>query len=81
MAGPSPLSPSAFPQNEFSAYTTDREGLSIRDWFAGQALVGLLASSTYSNAGDGFEDFIAAKAGNIADAMLIEREKAEANNA
>lgn len=24
----------AFPQNEFSAYTTDREGVCVRDWIA-----------------------------------------------
>lgn len=50
--------------------------MTLRDWFAGQALVGLIASGTWSNSGDGFERFIADRAGSIADAMLAERAKA-----
>jgi hypothetical protein len=56
------------------------EGMRLRDWFAGQALAGLIASNTYSNGADGFEAFIADKALNIADAMLaarIEKENAD----
>lgn len=51
--------PSAFPG-----------GMTRRDWFAGQALTGLLASGKWDNVGPGFDDFIAVRAGNIADAML-----------
>ena len=49
--------------------------MTLRDWFAGQALTGLLASGQWNNSGAGFEDFIAIHAGNIADAMLAERTK------
>jgi hypothetical protein len=55
--------------------TADHPGMTLRDYFAGQALVGLLASSTFTNGGDGFEEFIANKADNIADAMLTARQK------
>lgn len=48
-------------------------GMSLRDHFAGQALVGLLASGKWDNSGVGFEDFISTHAGNIADAMLAQR--------
>lgn len=46
------------------------EGMSLRHYFAGQALVGLLASAVYHNAGEGFPEFIAAQVSNIADAMI-----------
>lgn len=48
-------------------------GMSLRDWFAGQALAGMMASevdgSTYN------EDPAAERAYRFADAMLAEREK------
>lgn len=47
-----------------------------RDWFAGQALAGLLASGTYNNSGVGFAEHIADRCGEIADAMMAERAKA-----
>ena len=50
-------------------------GMTLRDWFAGQALSGLLASGKWDNHGAGFDDFIAIHAVNIADAMLAERAK------
>lgn len=45
----------------------------LRDWFAGQALAGLVASGKWDNCGTGFETFIANHASNIADAMLAAR--------
>ena len=48
-------------------------GMTLRDWFAGQALAGFIASGTFSNAGTGFESFIAGHAYNVADAMLEAR--------
>lgn len=45
------------------------EGLSIRDWFAGQALNGLLASS-----GGDWVDSFSLDAYELADAMLIARQ-------
>jgi hypothetical protein len=46
------------------------QGMSLRDWFAGQALAGIAAP------GCGYEtDRIAERAYNLADAMLGERQK------
>ena len=59
----------AFPELH-AAIDDDFGGMTKREWFAGHALNGLLASGTFTNSGDGFEDFIANKAVNIADAML-----------
>jgi len=56
--------------------TNDKE-MTLRDHFAGQALVGLLATGEDyhdKNHGDGWKWFAAA-AYNIADAMLEAREK------
>ena len=48
-------------------------GLSLRDWFAGQALAGLLASGQWHNstAQSGFAQHISESALEIADAMLV----------
>lgn len=51
------------------------EGMTLRDWFAGHALAGLLASGTYANYGAGFGDYIAVQAGLIADGMMTDRQK------
>lgn len=45
-------------------------GMSLRDWFAGQALNGLLASGTVRDA-----SYIAKRTYEFADAMLAERNK------
>ena len=62
-----PLHPGVAPDWTASA------GMTLRDWFAGQALAGFIASGTFSNAGTGFESFIAGHAYNVADAMLEAR--------
>lgn len=54
------------------------EGLSLRDWFAGQALVGLIASND-PEAGDRIEE-IPWYAYSIADAMIAARTSREASD-
>ena len=49
-------------------------GMSLRDWFAGQALAGLLASGVASERGQTCED-VAQIAYANADAMIAERAK------
>ncbi|WP_375194680.1 hypothetical protein [Sphingobium sp.] len=70
--------PSAFPVNTANmpnpgAYEAD-PGMTLRDWFAGQALAGMMASEAgiqpYPH------DWAAERAFLIADAMLAERAKA-----
>ena len=66
----------AFPRAGFECpeYMCEEvDGMTLRDWFAGQALAGFIASGTFSNAGTGFESFIAGHAYNVADAMLEAR--------
>ena len=64
----------AFPYTEYnqdgSLYNTER-GMSLRDWFAGQALAGMLANPARDTDFEGF----AADAYTFSDAMLAEREK------
>lgn len=51
-------------------------GMSLRDWFAGQALKGRLAAERHSTSEDGFAGYteLAAEVYSIADAMLFARE-------
>ena len=56
----------AFPSNEYGNL-----GMSLRDYFAGQALAGLLACPETS----GGEEAFALNAYKYADAMLAERQK------
>ena len=59
----------AFPCTDAKGFTS--EGMSLRDYFAGQALAGMLADETKQGSrGNYAED-----AYDIADAMLAEREK------
>ena len=67
---------SAFPHEH--QYTRGQQGMTLRDWFAGQALVGLLAGRradvTFTN-----ED-AAHSAYRVAQAMLVERQKYESKD-
>ena len=67
----------AFPTQELPQWSwPGSTGMSLRDWFAGQALSGLLSgfyrTSTNANLAE-----VPAEAYAIADAMLAERAKAE----
>ena len=48
-------------------------GMTLRDYFAGQALAGILASANFGNV----KDWIGAKAYEVADSMLAARERKE----
>ena len=55
-------------------YAAGYGGMSLRDWFAGQALAGMLANpETYTVS----NEEIAISCGEIADAMLTERSQHE----
>ena len=63
----------AFPGGQFHV-----PGMSLRDWFAGQAMVGLMSASGMRPSNlDEFEH-MATRLYQVADAMLIERAKGEA---
>jgi hypothetical protein len=54
-----------------------KEGMSLRDWFAGQALCGVLACGRYSiSEKNSIKEDYAVIAYIFADTMLAEREKA-----
>ena len=58
----------AFPANHFDL-APDETGMTLRDWFAGKAMQGCLATEGWASASD-----IAAGAYDMADAMLKARE-------
>lgn len=73
-----PENPPAFPHESYDAdadMDTVKTGMSLRDWFAGQALAGTMA---YSGNGYGDQQLtarqIASVCFDIADAMLAKRE-------
>ena len=59
--------PNAFPTNDITPY---HPGMTLRDWFAGQALTGLTASDNWGSVMS-----MARYAYELADAMLAERAK------
>lgn len=77
--------PAAFPSRKDEpcigggSYRNDRPGMDLRDWFAGQALGGMLAShellGIYANneAGRPMQRAMASDAYKLADAMLAAR--------
>ena len=48
-------------------------GMTLRDWFAGQALTGMIQDG-YQQCGEDWIGYMAKDAYKIADAMLVERE-------
>lgn len=70
--------PPAFPRPANQAYVLS-DGMTLRDWFAGQALSGLMANANMPFAPDYAEcepGQIAAASYDIADAMLAARKEA-----
>lgn len=64
-----PENPSAFPVSTIDGYTAD--GMTLRDWFAGQALAAWLSDGLPRS----LDSTVAAEAYGLADAMLAERER------
>ena len=64
-----PAFPRAYAENAYG----DERGMSLRDWFAGQALLGIM--SDLSNLSGEVPRYAAARAYAIADAMIAERAK------
>jgi len=73
--GPDFYNEPAFPVINAKGAPEDYPGMSLRDWFAGQVLQGILASGNFSRGFLSESDFFAATAYKIADAMLKERGK------
>ena len=61
---------SAFPVH--GQYGNKGEGMDLRDWLAGQALVGICANSLFAHSGHGYE-YLAEWAYSIADALMAKR--------
>jgi len=61
----------AFPLPMGSETTEGNQGMSLRDWFAGQALVGLIAQCSMPN------EVYTRMAYSLADTMLQQRELTE----
>lgn len=75
-AFPRPMGHNREPHYQGRATNDPQRGMSLRDWFAGQALTGMIA---YAAAREGafLFDAIAEDAYILADAMLAERMKEE----
>lgn len=63
----------AFPRTGAESHTSPQPGMSLRDWFAGQASVGLLASPSTKITASSQE--LAEACYEFADAMLAARER------
>jgi hypothetical protein len=66
--------PPAFPSTRITGQA-NIAGMSLRDWFAGQALAGILAGNHPITRGEAPTEDCAAAAYTMADAMLAERKK------
>ena len=66
--------PSIEPQSEYDA---DHPGMTLRDYFAGQALSGLISENAHPQSAGSWESVgeICDEAYNFADTMLISRNK------
>lgn len=66
----------AFPVSDQGTHGT--YGMTLRDWFAGQALAGMLASS--ENHWTNWPDHPALQAYEVADVMLVVRKRRDGND-
>jgi hypothetical protein len=66
--------PPAFPSGALWEGEQRHGGMTLRDWFAGQALAGLLGGQ-YGHSGDYNLSEVPEEAFRIADAMLAQRER------
>ena len=72
----SPDGGAAFPRGEAGPMRSHNDGMTLRDWFAGQALAGLLANNCAPDYSRGQCNAAAAeRAFAVADFMLRAREK------
>jgi hypothetical protein len=67
----------AFPMAVPSPWEMMQEGMSLRDWFAGQALAGIMANPNSELFDKGRYRMIVDRAYLVADMMLPERKKYE----
>ena len=76
-AFPKPLDP--YPNTQNLSVTSGADGMSLRDWFAGQALVACIQKCVPQecNTGENMEQMFARKAFLVADAMLAARAAAK----
>ena len=67
----------AFPESGPRGQAIGGEGMSLRDWFAGRALAGLLSNPSLVHTGSGpaGPPHFAAAVYELADALLAERDK------
>lgn len=64
----------AFPIAYPESHSIKVSGMSLRDWFAGQALAGMIARQSVALIDDNALDYIAKRAVRLADALLAARE-------
>jgi len=50
-------------------------GMELRDWFAGQAIIGLLSNHKYDDDDDNDNEYIALMAYGVANCLMEEREQ------
>jgi hypothetical protein len=77
-----PENPPAFPRPDFHSdryyISPAQEGMTLRDWFAGHALIAAGSILANKDANPAEAQLVASDCYRIADAMLAEREAAEA---
>jgi hypothetical protein len=76
-----PANPAAFPANMIPEYQEGSPGMTLRDWFAGQALPAVCADNEVlemsQQPGRRWTETVAGVSYDLADAMLAERAKVQ----